>query len=86
MKTLKERLVDWGGMDVASHELAIVLGVVLDEKGSPQKIKDLFWSSNPFSDMLYTALYEMLEIGMLEKDEGQEHIRWNPNYKPSMLN
>ena len=75
---LSEKLVDWTDIDIAAHELAIILGVVDESRESFQKeFKWLYWSDNQYGKLLYRMINDLVLIDFLEFDEEEQRVRSN---------
>lgn len=85
LESLKERLKHWHDFDLAQYELAVVLGMAPEFVIEPEKdpwngLKGIFWSHNPIGNALGSMIYNLVFIGVLEKNE-DDKVRWNPNFK-----
>lgn len=81
--TLKHSLADWTDFDVASHYVAVALGVAPDpgrEGDCWGGKKWVFRSANPLGERLYRVLQTLAEYGVLEEDKEEMRFRWNPKY------
>ena len=67
---LKELLQDWTDFDRAQHALAVCLGLMPDDwEWVLQNAKWVFWSSNPTGEILGDLLNDLVDLGVVEKDE-----------------
>jgi len=82
MKTLKEKLKDWTDTDVAAFHLAVCMGLMPDDpKLFSGNAKHVFWSNDNVGNALYTLLFSLRDLGILE--ENDDGFRWNPEFKGS---
>lgn len=83
--SFKDRLTGWLDWDCAAYELGVCLGLWIDF-GAPSwedpwhGLKWIFWTDNPLGNTLHNMLLNMVEVGILESKDDNEHFRWNPNY------
>lgn len=82
LTTLKQNLENWTDFDVASHQLAICLGLMPPDISFSKKAKHVYWTDNPVGDTLYQTLRALIAIGVLEENEDKQ-MRWNPAFKGS---
>ncbi len=81
LRTLAEALHDWTDWDIAEHELACVLGIVDEEKGSfGLEFKWIYWSNNRTGNTLGDILTSLMELGFLEYDKEEEKLRHNAGF------
>jgi hypothetical protein len=77
---LKESLRDWQDYITAAFQLALDIGLMVDEPLLYQvKAKHVFWTNNPILNMLTGMIDRMAEAGVLERNDDNE-FRWNPNF------
>lgn len=85
MESLKQRLISWTDVDVASYELAVVLGLMnLAEHPIQSKAKHVFWSTHPIGEELAQVLSRLADVGVLEcRTEPDLQYRWSRSFKGS---
>lgn len=82
METFIARIKDWTDYDVAMHLLALQIGIVDEDKGSFQsEYKWIYWSDNPYGNMLGDMLNKMIEVGVLLYDEEDQKVKYNPDFE-----
>lgn len=85
-ETLAARLEAWTDIDVAAHQVAIALGLMLPPPAGAGPYdfggrKDLFWTVNPIGNLLFGVLNDMVALGALEEHPfDAQIIRWNAAY------
>ncbi|MFT3795837.1 hypothetical protein [Flavobacterium sp.] len=75
---LREKLQDWTDTDVAIHHIAVEL--CLFQTDNFTGYQWVQWTENPYRDFLEGLLKQLLALGMLETDEDQERVRFNPDF------
>lgn len=77
---LRELFEDWVDWDIAEHNLAVVLGII-DPETPMLDVKHIFWTSNPWGEVLHTILTELVYLGVLEYDVDEVRYRWNTGFE-----
>lgn len=74
---LKENLEDWMDIDIASHYLAVSLGLVRDHF-KMDEFKSIYWSDNDLGNGLVKVLDSLVESGfLLKRDEPDYQYKWS---------
>ena len=72
--------MDWSDFDHAMAALAVSIGIMSPDEDFTGRAKHVFWSANPVGDALGRCLDELVEAGILLKEEGTPRFRWNPSF------
>ena len=67
---------DWTDFDWGAYQLGRAMGMFDPEASFQTDLKGVFWSANPTSDFLYRMLEGLVHLGLLEKDEEDDRMRW----------
>ena len=81
---LREYLREWRDVDIVQYELACILGIIDREKYNFHvHTKHVFWSRHELGNALFFIIRELSRAGVLEFDEEELRVRWNPRYRGS---
>lgn len=82
MLSIKDRFDKRLDFDVALYELGVIFGFWPENNAdfsNFQKYKGVFWSNNKLGNHLYIILLELVELGVLIKDEDEKFLA-NPDF------
>lgn len=81
MKSLREAFSQPEDIDIAQHHLAVLLGMVKDDKTSFSKDnKWVYWTNNPYGNALCDILFKLVDIGLLYYDDEEQRFWSNPDF------
>lgn len=81
--SFRESLKGWLDIDVAQYELGISIGLIEPKYNFHSDTKHVFWCDNPVGNALYKILEELVDAGVLEKNQDRLQYRWNPDFRGS---
>lgn len=85
--SIQTLFADWVDYDIAAYYVTCLLGLTKYDENSEEyrRIKGLYWTGNKVSDSLYSFLENLVEAGILEKNDDLGY-RYNKDFDQYWLN
>lgn len=78
MEQFVEKITEWTDLDMATHELAINIGLVKNSEISfATESKWIYWTDNIYYNALHSIIFHLVNIGLLLYDEDDMKVKSN---------